>query len=99
MCSMLLRHRTHDKPTFSELAFYYSEHAGSLDAARATYLISGEPRVSYLDSVRDTEEMAVDDGETVEGSEDVSETKITLVGEAELESTISFFPSVLGAAY
>ena len=45
--------------------------------------------MSYLDSVRDTEEMAVDDGETVERSEDVSETKITLVGEAELESAIS----------
>ncbi|KAI9439843.1 DNA polymerase subunit Cdc27 [Lactarius indigo] len=71
----------------NELAFYYSEHAGSLDAARATYLISGEPRVSYLDSLRDAEEMAVDDEETVEDSEDVSETKITLVGEAELEDT------------
>lgn len=71
----------------NELAFYYSEHAGSLDAARATYLISGEPRVSYLDSVRDTEDMAVDDGETVERSEDVYETKITLVGEAELENS------------
>ncbi|KAH9033477.1 DNA polymerase subunit Cdc27, partial [Lactarius hengduanensis] len=63
----------------NELAFYYSEHAGSFDAARATYIISGEPRVSYLDSVRDAEEMAVDDEETVEHSEDVSETKITLV--------------------
>ncbi|KAH9165654.1 DNA polymerase subunit Cdc27 [Lactarius sanguifluus] len=71
----------------NELAFYYLEHAGSLDAARATYIISGEPRVSYLDSVRDAEEMAIDDEETVEHSEDVSETKITLVGEAELENS------------
>ncbi|KAI9463294.1 DNA polymerase subunit Cdc27 [Lactarius psammicola] len=73
----------------NELAFYHSQHAGSLDAARATYLISGEPRVSYLDSIRDTDEMAVDedDGEMVEHSEDVSETKITLVGEAELENS------------
>ncbi|KAH9052895.1 DNA polymerase subunit Cdc27 [Lactarius deliciosus] len=71
----------------NELAFYYSEHAGSFDAARATYIISGEPRVSYLDSARDAEEMTVDDEETVEHSEDVSETKITLVGEAELESS------------
>ncbi|KAH8990363.1 DNA polymerase subunit Cdc27 [Lactarius akahatsu] len=71
----------------NELAFYYSEHAGSFDAARATYIISGEPRVSYLDSVRDAEEMAVDDEETVEHSEDVSETKITLVGDAELENS------------
>ena len=49
--------------------------------------------MSYLDSVRDTEEMAVDDGETVECSEDVIETKITLVAEAELESAISFLRS------
>ncbi len=46
--------------------------------------------MSYLDSVRDTEEMAVDDGEMIEHSDGVTETKITLVGEAELESTISF---------
>ena len=54
--------------------------------------------MSYLDSVRDTEDMAVDDGELVEHSEGVSETKITLVGEAELESTISF-PFDPGAVY
>ena len=46
--------------------------------------------MSYLDSVRDSEEMAVDDEVTAERSEGVYETKITLVGEAELESTISF---------
>ena len=46
--------------------------------------------MSYLDDARDTEEMAVDDGETVERSEDVSETKITLVGDEELESAVSF---------
>ena len=34
--------------------------------------------------------MAVDDEVTAERSEGVYETKITLVGEAELESTISF---------
>ncbi|KAF8271151.1 DNA polymerase subunit Cdc27 [Lactarius quietus] len=71
----------------NELAFFHSDHAGSLDAARATYLISGEPRVSYLDSLRDTEEMAVDDGETYEHSEGVYETKITLVSETGLESS------------
>lgn len=79
--------RIHVNEAKNELAFYYSEHAGSFDAARATYIISGEPRVSYLDSVRDVEEMAVDDEETVEHSEDVFETKITLVGEAELENS------------
>ena len=46
--------------------------------------------MSYLDSVRDSEEMAVDDDVTAERSEGVYETKITLVGEAELESTINF---------
>lgn len=46
--------------------------------------------MSYLDSVRDSEEMAVDDEVTAERSEVVYETKITLVGEAELESTINF---------
>jgi hypothetical protein len=57
-----------------------------LDAAHATYIIGGEPRISYLDSVRDTDEMTVDDGETNEDSEVVPETKITLVSEADLES-------------
>ena len=56
----------------SELAFYHSEHAGSLDAAHATYII-GEPRVSYLDSlsVRHMDEMPVDGAETDEGLGDV----------------------------
>ncbi|KAI0255089.1 DNA polymerase subunit Cdc27 [Lactifluus subvellereus] len=71
----------------NELAFYHSEHAGSLDAAYATYLIGGEPRVPYLDSVRDEDEMAVDEGGMDDSSEDVPETKITLVGETGLEST------------
>ncbi|KAH9063981.1 DNA polymerase subunit Cdc27 [Lactarius vividus] len=86
-CSLSNALGIHVNEAKNELAFYYSEHAGSLDAARATYIISGEPRVSYLDSVRDAEEMAVDDDETLEHSEDVSETKITLVGEAELENS------------
>jgi len=51
----------------SELAFYHSEHAGSLDAAHATYIIGGEPRVSYLDSVQDMDEMPVNDAETDDG--------------------------------
>ena len=75
---------------FSELASYHSEHAGSLEAAYATYLISGEPRVSYLDSVRDKDEMTVDEEMMDGGSEDVPETKITLVGEYGLESACSF---------
>jgi hypothetical protein len=79
----------------SELSFYHSEHASSLDAAYATYIISGEPRVSYLDSVRDMDEMAVDEGTTDDGSEDVPETKITLVGESGLESMIP----LLGTTY
>jgi hypothetical protein len=33
--------------------------------------------------------MAIDDGETDENSEDIPETKITLVGEADLESVTS----------
>jgi hypothetical protein len=74
--------------SLSELAFYHSEHAGSLDAAYATYLISGEPRVSYLDSVRIKDEMAVDEGLMIDDSDDVPETKITLVSESGLESTI-----------
>ena len=54
--------------------------------------------MSYLDSVRDTEDMAVDDGEMAEHSEGVPETKITLVGEAQLECTISS-PFDPGAVY
>jgi hypothetical protein len=76
---------------FSELASYHSEHAGSLEAAYATYLISGEPHVSYLDSVRDKDEMAVDEETMDDGSEDVPETKITLVGEYGLESAVPFY--------
>jgi hypothetical protein len=98
VCSILSLTSDPQQPTFSELGIYHSEHAGSLDATRATYLISGEPQVSYLDSVRDSEEMAVDDEVTAERSESVYETKITLVGEAELEGTISF-PFDLGTAY
>jgi len=60
----------------SELAFYHSEHAGSLDAAHATYIIGGEPRVSYLDSVRDMDEMPVDDAETDDGSGESLETEV-----------------------
>lgn len=70
----------------SELAVYHSDHAGSSEAGYATYIIGGEPRVSYLDSVRDTDKMAVDGEEMGEDSEDVPETKITLVREADLES-------------
>jgi hypothetical protein len=73
----------------SELAFYHSEHAGSSDAGYATYIIGGEPRISYLDSVRDTDKMEIDDEDMDEGSEHVPETKITLVNEADLESAIS----------
>ena len=41
--------------------------------------------------VRDADKMAVDGEEEMdEGSEDVSETKITLVNEANLESAIPF---------
>jgi DNA polymerase delta subunit 3 len=75
----------------SELAFYHSEHAGSSDAGYATYIIGGEPRISYLDSVRDVDKMAIDDEDMDEGSEYVPETKITLVNETDLESAISFF--------
>ncbi|KAH9998842.1 DNA polymerase subunit Cdc27 [Russula compacta] len=71
----------------NELAIYHSDHAGSLDAAHATYIIGGEPRISYLDSVRDTDEMIIDDEATDEHSEDVPETKITLVNEADLETS------------
>ncbi|KAI9509823.1 DNA polymerase subunit Cdc27 [Russula earlei] len=71
----------------NELASYHSERAGSLDAAHATYIIGGEPRTSYLDSVRDADAMTVDEQETDEGSEHVPETKITLVGEADLETS------------
>lgn len=60
-----------------------------MDAAYATYILGGEPRISYLASVRDADEMAIDDGETDENSEDIPETKITLVGEADLESVTS----------
>jgi DNA polymerase delta subunit 3 len=74
----------------SELAYYHSEHAGSSDAGYATYIIGGEPRISYLNSVRDEDKMAIDDEEMDEGSEDVPETKITLVNEADLESAIFF---------
>ncbi|KAH9953885.1 DNA polymerase subunit Cdc27 [Russula dissimulans] len=70
----------------NELAFYHSEHAGSLDAAYATYIIGGEPRTSYMDSLRDTDAMAVDEEEEM-GSEYVPETKITLVSEADLETS------------
>jgi hypothetical protein len=34
--------------------------------------------------------MTIDDGDTGEGSEDIPETKITLVSEADLESATSF---------
>ena len=64
-----------------------------MDAAYATYIIGGEPRVSYLDTVRDTDEMAIDDGETDEGSEEIPETKITLAREADLEGASPFPPS------
>ena len=77
----------------SELAFYHSEHAGSSDAGYATYVIGGEPLVSYLDGVRDSDKMAVDDEDMDEGSEDVPETKITLVREADLESARFLFAS------
>ena len=73
----------------SELAFYHSEHAGSSDAGYATYIVGGEPRISYLDSVRDTDKMEIDDEDMDEGSEHVPETKITLVNETDLESAIS----------
>lgn len=76
----------------SELAVYHSEHAGSSDAGYATYVVGGEPLVSYLDSVRDTDQMAIDGEEMDEGSEDVPETKITLVREADLESARFLFP-------
>ena len=76
---------TRNDPFCSELAFYHSEHAGSSDAGYATYIIGGEPHVLYLDSVRDTDKMAVDNEEMDEDSEDVPETKITLVREADLE--------------
>lgn len=85
-------YQTINDSVLSELAFYHSEHAGSLDAACATYIIGGEPRVSYLDSVRDTDEMTVDDGEPDEGSEEIPETKITLVREADLEGASPFHP-------
>lgn len=75
----------------SELAVYHSEHAGSSEGGYATYIIGGEPRISYLDGVRDTDKMAVDDEEMDEDSEDVSETKITLVREADLESARFLF--------
>ncbi|KAI0279539.1 DNA polymerase subunit Cdc27 [Russula brevipes] len=73
----------------NELAHYHSEHAGSLDAAHATYIIGGEPCISYLDSVRDADEMTVDHEGTDDGSgsEDVPETKITLISEADLETS------------
>jgi len=61
-----------------------------LDAAYATYIIGGEPCVSFLDSVRDMDEMPVDDAETDEGSEEIPETKITLVREADLEGASPF---------
>ena len=67
-----------------------------MDAAHATYIIGGEPRVSYLDTVRDTDEMAIDDGETDEGSEEIQETKMTLVREAGLKSASPFH---LGKCY
>jgi hypothetical protein len=73
----------------SELAFYHSEHAGSSDAGHATYIIGGEPHISYLDSVRGTDKMEIDDEDMDEGSEHVLETKITLVNEADLESANS----------
>jgi len=73
----------------SELAFYHSEHEGSLDAACATYVVGGEPRTSYMDSVRDADAMTVDEDEM--DSEHVPETKITLVREADLESATSSF--------
>jgi len=84
-------YRVRNDPVLSELAHYHSEHAGSLDAAHATYIIGGEPCISYLDSVRDADEMTVDHEGTDDGSasEDVPETKITLIGEADLESTTS----------
>ncbi len=40
--------------------------------------------------MRDPDKMAVDDEEMDDDSEDVPETKITLVREADLESAISF---------
>jgi len=85
-------YRVRNDPVLSELAHYHSEHAGSLDAAHATYIIGGEPCISYLDSVRDADEMTVDHEGTDDGSgsEDVLETKITLISEADLESTTSF---------
>jgi hypothetical protein len=82
---------TRNVPFCSELAVYHSEHAGSSDAGYATYIIGGEPRVSYLDGIRDTDKMAVDDEEMDEDSEDVPETKITLVREADLESARFLF--------
>ena len=85
LTSILLTRLTRNDLFRSELAFYHSEHAGSSDAGYATYVIGGEPRVSYLDSVRDTDKMAIDDEEMDEDSEDVHETKITLVRETDLE--------------
>ncbi|KAI0267633.1 DNA polymerase subunit Cdc27 [Gloeopeniophorella convolvens] len=69
----------------NELAQYHSEHAGTVEGAHATYLIMGEPRVSYLDSIRNTDEMDVESEEVGEVSEEVLETKITLTSEAGLE--------------
>ena len=66
---------------FGSLTFSYSEHASFLDATYATYLISGELRLPCLDSVRDEDEMAVDEGEMDDSSEHIPETKITVVGE------------------
>ena len=85
--------RPRNDPFRSELAVYHSEHAGSSEGGYATYIIGGEPRISYLDGVRDTDKMAVDDEEMDEDSEDVSETKITLVREADLESARFLFAS------
>ncbi len=87
----LASYPTRNELVRSELAVYHSEQAGSSDAGYATYIIGGEPHVSYLDSVRDTDKMAMDDEEMDEDSEPVPETKITLVREADLESAqISF---------
>jgi hypothetical protein len=83
--------RTRNVLFCSELAVYHSEQAGSSDAGYATYIIGGEPRVSYLDSTRGTDKMAIYDEEMDEDSEDVPETKTTLVREADLESARFLF--------
>ena len=88
--SLILGLFANDTLFCSELAVYHSEHAGSSDAGYATFIVGGAPRVSYLDSVRDTDKMAIDDEEMDEESEDVPETKITLVREADLESARDF---------